>query len=164
MTYPGNGSLSAAVKDRVVSTFRQTLALYKQGRMDEVVAGCGLLLQMDPMFEPARKLLEMAGNPGMDYDVDQLLPAEGASRMQQAREAMAQRDFQRVGVLTNEILTDDLLNEEARLLGDEAREKLEAAPFIDQFTRRAEQALTAGNAASAKLELEKARALDPTHP
>ena len=39
------------------------------------------------------------------------------------------RDFERVIHATTEILTNDLMNDEARILGDEAREKLEAAPF-----------------------------------
>lgn len=164
MSYPGNASLAAPVKDRVMSTFRQTLALFQQGRTDEVVAGCGLILQMDPMFEPARKLLEKARNPLSPIDVEQLLPADTGSKMDQARAAMAERDFLRVTQITSEILTEDLLNDEARVLGDEAREKIEAAPFVDQFTRRAEQALAGGNAAAAKMDLEKARALDPTHP
>jgi tetratricopeptide (TPR) repeat protein len=164
MSYPGNASLAAPVKDRVVSTFRQTLALFKQGRTDEVVAGCGLILQMDPMFEPARKLLEKARNPLALIDVDQLLPEDSRSKIDQARAAMAERDFARVSQITNEILTEDLLNDEARILGDEAREKIEAAPFVDQFTRRAEQYISSGNMAAAKMDLEKARALDPTHP
>jgi tetratricopeptide (TPR) repeat protein len=165
MNYPGNVSLSSAVKDRVVSTFQQTLALYHLGRMDEVNAGCTLILQMDPTFDPARKLLDKTRNPALPIDVDTLLPAaDGRSAMQQAREAMAERDFQRVINLTTEILTDDLLNDEARILGDEAREKLEAAPFVEQFTRRCDASIAAGNIASAKMELEKARALDPTHP
>jgi tetratricopeptide (TPR) repeat protein len=147
-----------------VSTFQQTLALYKQMRMDEVAAGCGLILQMDPSFEPAKKLLEKSRNPSLPINVDQLLPADTRSKLDQAREAMAARDFQRVNQLTNEILTEDLLNDEARVLGDEAREKVEAAPFVDQFTRRVEQALAAGNVAAAKMDLEKARALDPAHP
>ena len=56
-TYLGNASLSTAVKERVQSTFQQTLALFKQGRTEEVLQGCGLILRMDPMFEPAKKLL-----------------------------------------------------------------------------------------------------------
>jgi tetratricopeptide (TPR) repeat protein len=167
MSYPGNPSLSAAVKDRVLSTFQQTVALYKQGRTDEVAAGCNLLLQMDPMFDPAKKLAEKLRNPSLPLDVDALLPTPSEPQrapMEGAREAMAARDFQRVIHLTTEILTDDLLNDEARILGDEAREKLEAAPFVDQFSRKADQNLAAGNAAAAKMELEKARALDPTHP
>jgi tetratricopeptide (TPR) repeat protein len=164
MSYPGNANLSSAVKDRVVSTFQQTLALYHQRRTDEVVAGCTLILQMDPVFDPARKLLEKTRNPSLAIDVDSLLPGGGNSAMQQAREAMARRDFERVARLTSEILSDDLLNDDARVLGDEAREKLEAAPFVEQFTRRSDQSIAAGNMAAAKMELEKARALDPTHP
>ena len=156
------------MKERVLSTFQQTVGLFKQGRTSEVEAGCNLLLQMDPMFDPAKKLLSKMRNPALPIDVDSLVPAgaDGSQRspMEHAREAMAARDFQRVVHLTSEVLTDDLLNDEARILGDEAREKLEASPFVEQFARKAEQSLNGGNVASAKMELEKARALDPTHP
>jgi tetratricopeptide (TPR) repeat protein len=155
------------VKDRVVSTFQQTLALYKQGRKDEVVAGCSLILQMDPSFDPAKKLLEKTRNPALPIDVDALMPAapsDARPLLDQAREALAARDFQRVIHLTSEILSDDLMNEPARLLGDEAREKLEAAPFIDQFVRKCEANIAASNLSAAKADLVKARALDDTHP
>jgi tetratricopeptide (TPR) repeat protein len=167
MSYPGNASLSSAVKERVVSTFQQTLTLYHQRRTDEVVAGCTLILQMDPMFDPARKLMEKTRNPAAPIDVDSLMPVPqggGSPTLQQAREAMAARDFERVQQLTSAILSEDLLNDEARILSDEAREKLEASPFVNQFTRRAEQSIGAGNIAAAKMDLEKARTLDPTHP
>jgi tetratricopeptide (TPR) repeat protein len=156
------------VKERVLSTFQQSLGLFRQGRTDEVEAGCNLLLQMDPMFDPAKKLLSKLRNPALPIDLDALLPdatpIDQRSPLEHAREAMAARDFQRVIHLTTEILTDDLLNDEARILGDEAREKLEASPFVEQFTRKADTSLAGGNVASAKMELEKARALDPTHP
>lgn len=164
VNYPGNSSLAAPVKDRVVSTFQQTLTLYKQGRKDEVAAGCSLILQMDPMFDPAKKLLEKTRNPSLPIDIDALLPSDSRAPIEQAREAMAARDFQRVIQVTSDILTDDLMNEEARVLGDEAREKLEAGPFIEQFVRKCDQNLAAGNLAQAKADLEKARALDPAHP
>lgn len=165
MSYPGNASLPAAVKDRVMSTFQQTLALHKQGRRDDVISGCNLMLQMDPSFEPARKLLDKTHNPSLPIDVDHLLSAGGgAAAMEQARQAMTARDFQRAIQITTEILTDDLMNDEARVLGDEARDKLEAAPFVDQFARKCDQQLAAGNIPAAKADLEKARSLDPTHP
>lgn len=164
MSYPGNASLAGAVKERVLSTFQQTLALYHQGRSAEVSAGCTLILQMDPSFEPARKLLDKSRDPSLPIDVDNLLPQPGKTPMQQAREAMAERDFQSVIQITTDILTDDLLNDEARILGDEAREKMEAAPFVEQFTRKCDQSVASGNLASAKMDLEKARALDATHP
>jgi tetratricopeptide (TPR) repeat protein len=164
MNYPGNSALSSAVKDRVVSTFQQALALHHQGRSSEVEAGCTLILQMDPSFDPARKLLEKSRNPALPIDVDQLLPRDERSAMEQAREAMAQRDFERALHITTDILTNDLLNDDARILGDEAREKLEAAPFVEQFARKCDLQLAGGNTTAARAELEKARALDPTHP
>jgi tetratricopeptide (TPR) repeat protein len=164
MSYPGNASLSPAVKDRVISTFQQTLTLYHQGRKDEVAAGCNLILQMDPSFDPARKLMDKTRNPALPIDVDALLPRNDADPLRQARTAMADRDFERVLHITGAVLSEDLLNDEARILSDEAREKLEAAPFVEQFSRKSEQQIASGNIAAAKMELEKARALDPTHP
>ncbi len=163
-TYPGNASLATAVKDRVVSTFEQTLALYKQGRTDEVVAGCNLILQMDPLFDPARKLLDKTRDPNAALDVSGLTGRSGGDPMAEARQAMAARDFDRVVQITTDILTNDLMNDEARVLSDEAREKIEAAPFVDQFVRKCQQHVTGGNVAAARSDLEKARALDPSHP
>jgi tetratricopeptide (TPR) repeat protein len=162
-TYPGNASLSSAVKDRVLSTFQQTLALYKQGRSAEVVEGCTLILRMDTMFDPAKKLLEKTRNPNSPVDVDSLMPSTD-DPLREARAAMAARDFQRANDLTSEVLRDDFTNEEARAINDTAREKIEAAPFVEQFIRKAETFAGQGNAASARSELEKARALDSDHP
>ncbi|HEV8436002.1 MAG TPA: tetratricopeptide repeat protein [Thermoanaerobaculia bacterium] len=164
-TYLGNPSLSTAVKDRVMSTFEQALQLYKVGRTEEVVQGCGLILQMDPQFDPARKLLEKARNPMAPIDIDKLVPAVGTGdALAEARDAMNRRDFQRVINITTEILTNDLMNEDARILNDSAREKMEAAPFIDQFARKFDQSMANNDAASARTNLEKARSLDPDHP
>jgi tetratricopeptide (TPR) repeat protein len=163
-TYPGNASLSSAVKDRVLSTFQQTLTLYKQGRSAEVVEGCTLILRMDPMFDPARKLLDKTRNPNLPIDVDSLTPATGSDPLSEARAALAARDFQRAGDLTSELLRNDFTNEDARTINDAAREKLEAAPFVDQFIRKAEMFATQGNAPASRAELEKARALDSDHP
>src|SRR5947209_3329368 len=164
-TYLGNPSLSTAVKDRVMSTFEQALQLYKVGRTEEVVQGCGLILQMDPQFDPAKKLLEKARNPMAPIDIDKLVPAVGTGdALAEARDAMTRRDFQRVINLTTEILTNDLMNEDARVLNDSAREKMEASPFIDQFARKFDQSMANNDAASARTNLEKARSLDPDHP
>jgi len=163
-TYPGNASLSSAVKDRVLSTFQQTLTLYKQGRAAEVVEGCTLILRMDPTFDPARKLLEKTRNPNAAVDVDSLMPEEPGSALSEAHAALLARDFQRAADLTSEVLRNDFTNEEARLLNDTAREKMEAAPFVEQFIRKAEMFAQQGNASAARSELEKARALDDGNP
>jgi tetratricopeptide (TPR) repeat protein len=164
-TYLGNPALSTAVKDRVSSTFHQALALYRQGRIQEVIAGCTLILQMDPLFDPAKKLMEKARNPSSPIDVETLSPTTSADdALREARKAMTTRDFQRVIQITTEILTNDLMNDDARILGDEAREKMEAGPFVEQFAKKCEQHIANGNLAAAKTDLEKARALDPDHP
>src|SRR5581483_4892984 len=163
-TYIGNPSLSNAVKERVLSTFQQTLGLYKQGRTGEVLAGCTLMLQMDPMFEPAKQLAEKTRNPGAAIDVDSLIPSNDDAALREARTAMANRDFSRVLQITTEILTNDLMNDAARILADEARDKMEAAPFVEQFAAKCEKSLQGGDVAGAKTALEKARALDPEHP
>jgi tetratricopeptide (TPR) repeat protein len=164
-TYLGNPSLSTAVKDRVSATFEQALTLYRSGRTEEVVAGCNLILQMDPLFDPAKKLLEKTRNPASPIDVNSLASSATAEdALRQARTAMTSRDFQRVIQITTEILTNDLMNDDARILGDEAREKMEASPFVDQFLKKCEQHIASGNLAAAKADLEKARSLDSNHP
>ena len=163
-SYPGNTSLSTAVKERVISTFQQTLSLYRQGRVDEVMAGCNLILQMDPLFDPAKKLLEKARNPASPVDVDTLLPPDNTAALAEARAAVASRDFERAIQITTDVLTNDLMNDEARVIADEAREKLEAGPFVEQFVKKCEQHIAANNVNAARADLEKARALDAAHP
>src|SRR5687767_14941657 len=139
--YPGNISLSAAVRERVLSTFQQTVALFQSGRTDEAVSGCNLILQMDPQFDPARKLLEKVRNPSLAIDISQFMnkaPRGNGGDMEEARAAFAARDFERAIQITTDILTNDLMNDEARILSDEAREKMEAGPFVDQFARKCE--------------------------
>src|SRR2546430_9728897 len=157
VVYPGNSALSTAVKDRVLSTFQQTVALFKQGRTEEVVQGCGLILRMDPLFDPAKKLMEKARNPSAPINVDSLIAADPIA---EARAAMQARNFQKVVDVTTAILTDDLMNEEARLLNEQAREKMEAAPFVDQFVKKAEAAIAKGDAQAARISLEKLKTLD----
>ena len=162
--YPGNPALAAAIKERVTSTFQQTLALYRAGRKDDVISGCNLILQMDPVYDPAKKLLEKAKNPASPIDVDTLIPFDAKSALTEAREAMNARDFQRAVQITTDILTNDLMNDEARVLSEEAREKMEAAPFVEQFVKKCEQHLASGNVAAAQTDLEKAKSLDAHHP
>jgi tetratricopeptide (TPR) repeat protein len=164
--YPGNRELPAEVKDRVATTFRQAVDLFRQGRIDETQHGCDLILQMDPAFVPARKLLEKLRNPAAPVDIDSLtagLPG-GEDRLMAARQALAARDFGRAAELANEILRSDLTNTEAQNIGQQAQENIEAAPFVEQFLTRARTHLAAGNLAAARTDIDKARALDPDHP
>ena len=70
--YPGNLSLPAEVREKILSTFRHTLDLFRDGKMDDCLIGCDFILKMDPRFGPARKLQEKAKNPKADVDLDEL--------------------------------------------------------------------------------------------
>jgi tetratricopeptide (TPR) repeat protein len=70
--YPGNLSLPVEVREKILSTFRHTLDLYRDGKIDDCLIGCDFILKMDPRFTPARKLQEKAKNPKADVDVEEL--------------------------------------------------------------------------------------------
>jgi tetratricopeptide (TPR) repeat protein len=80
--YPGNLSLPIEVREKIVSTFRHTLDLYRDGKLDDCLIGCDFILKMDPRFAPARKLQEKARNPKADVDLAELqaaIPAAAAA-------------------------------------------------------------------------------------
>ncbi len=58
MSYPGSPSLSPEARDKVLSTFRHTLELARNGRNEEALLGCDFILKMDARFAPAKRLLE----------------------------------------------------------------------------------------------------------
>jgi tetratricopeptide (TPR) repeat protein len=70
--YPGNLSLPVEVREKILSTFRHTLDLYRDGKVDDCLIGCDFILKMDPRFAPARKLQEKAKNPKAEVDFDEL--------------------------------------------------------------------------------------------
>jgi tetratricopeptide (TPR) repeat protein len=74
-TYPGNPSLPAEVREKIISTFRHTLDLFRDGKIDDCLIGCDFILKMDPRFAPARKLQEKARNPRADVDMNELQAA-----------------------------------------------------------------------------------------
>src|SRR5687768_15186170 len=165
-TYPGNPTLPAEVRDRVLSTFRQAVDLYKKGRTDEAISGCKLIASMDPQFTPARKLVEKIGNQAAPVDVDALLKSVGSGPdvLDEARTALAARDFERAEQIAEGVLSDDFTNEAAQEIAQSARHKIEAQPFVEQFIEKARTQRASGNEAAAKTTIEKARALDPEHP
>jgi tetratricopeptide (TPR) repeat protein len=71
-TYPGNPSLPVEVREKIVSAFRHSLDLFRDGKLDDCLIGCDFILKMDPRFAPARKLQEKAKNPRADVDVEEL--------------------------------------------------------------------------------------------
>jgi len=70
--YPGNLSLPREVREKILSTFRHTLDLYEDGKLDDCLIGCDFILKMDPRFAPARRLQEKARNPKAAVDLAEL--------------------------------------------------------------------------------------------
>src|SRR3982750_3421629 len=52
--YPGNPSLPREVKEKILSTFRHTLNLFHEGKLDDCIIGCDFILKMDARFAPGR--------------------------------------------------------------------------------------------------------------
>jgi len=70
-SYAGSPSLAPEAREKVLQTFRHTLALAQEGKNEEALLGCDFLLKMDARFAPARGLLEMLRGvaPGTPVDV-----------------------------------------------------------------------------------------------
>jgi len=70
--YAGSPALALEAREKVLETFRHTLALAQKGKNEEALLGCDFLLKMDARFAPARGLLEMLRGvaPGAPVDVD----------------------------------------------------------------------------------------------
>lgn len=163
--YPGNTALPAEVKDRVLSTFHQSLQLFRQGNIEDAVAGCEFILKMDALFEPAQKLLAKAKDPSMNIDVENLVPqAGGNNRLNDAATAFQQRDYQRAMEIASEVLSSDPMNANAQQIAQQAQERIEAAPFVQQFLQKCRSQIDLNNFDAARSTLEKVRALDPTEP
>src|SRR5262245_62439958 len=94
--YPGNPSLPKEVRDKILSTFRHTLNLFKEGKADDCVIGCDFILKMDPRFTPARRLMDKAKNPAAAIDVGELEALVATTPTRQERVGGAQPDQQLV--------------------------------------------------------------------
>ncbi len=66
MSYPGDPALASDVKQRILTTFQQTLELASKGNRQEALLGCDFILRLDPQFGPARTLQQLvqAGRSG----------------------------------------------------------------------------------------------------
>ena len=66
MSYSGDPALASDVKQRILTTFRQTLDLATKGSRQEALLGCDFILRLDPHFGPARTLQQLvqAGRSG----------------------------------------------------------------------------------------------------
>ena len=177
-SYPGNPSLPKEVRDKILSTFRHTLNLYKEGKSEDCLIGCDFILKMDPRFAPARQLMEKARNPASEVDVAGLeaLVAEAPVRAERASspetdrllvraaESFNTRDFDAAIASAEQVLQVLPGNQDASEILRKARERKGAQPQFEAARQRAIAALDGQRTGEAQAALEKMRSLDADHP
>ncbi|HET7452673.1 MAG TPA: hypothetical protein VFL12_08025, partial [Thermoanaerobaculia bacterium] len=72
IAYPGNPGLPREAREKILSTFRHSLNLFKSGKTEDCAVGCDFILKMDPRFVPARRLLDKARDPNAAVDLAEL--------------------------------------------------------------------------------------------
>ena len=191
MAYQGNPTLSADVQQRILDTFEQTLDLAGQGSRQEALLGCDFVLRLDPQFEPARVLQDRLRNSAGAVEVNDLrvggppapafdpfgdleqqnmdLPAftlegpeEGLAR--EFQDLLAARRFQDVLNRAHQEQAVVAGSAELQQVVNLAQERLEGEPYLNKFLTAARQAAITGQTTEVARLLEKAKALDPSHP
>ena len=191
MSYSGNPALSSDVQQRILSTFDQTLELARDGNRQEALLGCDFVLRMDPQFQPAQRLQErlrsttgpvsvadlamadslvdpFADLDGLSLDLPDALPDHGSAGSgglrAQLKSLSEQRRFPELMAAAQRDHAAVMADPELQRLVAGAQEAMEAEPYVLKFLASARAALQAGDAAETARLLDKARALDPTHP
>ncbi len=176
--YPGNPSLPKEVRDKILSTFRHTLNLFKEGKADDCVIGCDFILKMDPRFAPARQLMEKAKNPAAAVDVGTLEAIVALTQTRQERmasvdvdkllvraaESLNAREFDAAIAAAEQVLQALPGNRDAAAILEKARQRRDAGPQLEVARQRAMLALESHRPAEARAALDKMRSIDPDHP
>lgn len=177
-SYPGNPSLPKEVREKILSTFRHTLNLFRESKTEDCVIGCDFILKMDPRFVPARQLMEKAKNPSSEIDVaklealvsetptrqERVASAESDRLLVRAAESFNARDFDAAIATAEQVLQALPGNQDAAEILRKAREKKNAQPQFEVARQRAIAALDGHRLGEARAALEKMRGLDSEHP
>jgi tetratricopeptide (TPR) repeat protein len=192
MSYSGNPALSSDVKQRILSTFDQTLDLAREGNRQEALLGCDFVLRMDPQFQPAHRLQErlrsttgpvrvddLQGSPAIEdpfasldslsLDLPDTLPgfgggSDGGALRAELQSLLDQRRFQELMAAAQRDPAAVMADPDLQRIVNEAQERMEAEPYVLKFLTGARQALQTGDTVETGRLLDKARALDPAHP
>jgi len=149
--YPGNPSLPKEVRDKILSTFRHTLNLYKEGKTDDCVIGCDFILKMDPRFAPARQLMDKAKNPAAAVEVADLEALVAATPTRQERvasvevdkllvgaaESLNSRQFDAAMAAAGQVLQALPGNRDAQAILEKARQRRDSGPQMESSRQRA---------------------------
>jgi len=176
--YPGNPSLPREVRDKILSTFKHTISLYHEGKVDDCVIGCDFILKMDPRFSPARRLLEKSKNPAADVDLIELeaivattparaqrpSAADAEKLLVRAVESFNAREFDACIQVAEQVLMALPGNVHAADLIEKARYKKKVQGDFEASRTRALALLDARRYPDAAVELDRMRSLDAEHP
>jgi tetratricopeptide (TPR) repeat protein len=191
MSYSGNPALSSDVKQRILSTFDQTLELAREGNRQEALLGCDFVLRMDPQYQPAHLLQErlrattgpvrvddLHGSPampalddpfadlaGLSLELPDALPDHGGGALRpELQSLLDQRRFPELMAAAQREHAAVMADPELQRLVGTAQERMEAEPYVLKFLASARQALQTGDGAETARLLDKARSLDAAHP
>jgi tetratricopeptide (TPR) repeat protein len=192
MSYSGNPALSPDVKQRILSTFDQTLELAREGNRQEALLGCDFVLRMDPQYQPAHLLQDRlrattgpvrvddlnGGSPampvlddpfadlaGLSLELPDMLPDHGAGALRSELQSLLdQRRFPELMAAAQREHAAVMADPELQRLVGTAQERMEAEPYVLKFLASARQALQTGDGAETARLLDKARSLDAAHP
>ena len=176
--YPGNPSLPREVRDKILSTFRHTLNLFKESKIDDCLIGCDFILKMDPRFGPARQLLDKAKNPAAAVDVAALeaVVAETPTRQERvasvesdrllvrAAESFNAHDYDAAIGAAEQVLKVLPGNQHAMEILEKARQAKNPSPQFEVARQRAMAAIDGHRINEARAALDKMRSLDPENP
>jgi tetratricopeptide (TPR) repeat protein len=169
--YPGNPNLPENTKFRIEASFRQAISLYLNGNMEDCIMGCDFILKLDPLFEPAKIIMEKAKDPTSPVDISEIIARYGSEEeinleelLIKAIEFYNKRDFEKTLEILNKVLIKDPNNNEAKEMFERAKEKLEIQAFVLQFIKRAKSYFEEGSFEESLKEIQKGLALDETNP
>lgn len=161
MEYPGNPALSEDIRQRIVSTFQQTLQSARAGRHQEAMLGCDFILKLDQEFDPAKRLLSRL----REATVKPAVSAGASVDIETEMEALlAARRFGELLKLARDHQGQLAASPGLARLAQEAQAKLEAEPYVERFLASAREAIESGSRDEAAKSLDKALSLDPGHP
>jgi tetratricopeptide (TPR) repeat protein len=175
MTYPGNPSLATDVQNRILTAYRQSIESAMRGNRDEALLGCDFVLRLDAQFEPARQLQLMLDQNRPAEAYEPLLGALGAAPaapMGAAAPGLVSTFARLLEARRFEELLGAAQSQSAAVAGDPklrqlvstAQARFEAEPFVRELIDGARRALGSGQIDEMSGLLDKARALDPSHP
>ncbi len=171
MEYRGNSALPKEIKDRILTTFQQTLQSARDGNYQEAMLGCDFILRLDPDFQPAQQLTERLKQVAGDQvasagpEVPPAPPAEPVTDPGPAmRQFLESRQLKPLMELAGKHRDAVLGDPELRGMVELAQSRLQAEPHLQKLVESGRQWLENGQLDEVDRLLEQGRALDATYP